>query len=90
MHTIQTAIVFSLSFLVVCGMISLDPIMYERTHKMAELSVDCQDENNSKKSIFRVLKKENDLYEWRIENGCPEKAYRLGKGASDSLRIVLG
>lgn len=90
MHTIQTAMVFSVVFLVICAILSINPIMYQRTHELAALSVTCQDENNEKTSIFKVVRKHNDFYDWHIENGCPEKAFRLGKGASDSLRILLG
>ena len=90
MHTIQTALVFSVVFSLLCAVISLSPSMYFRTHELAEASVKCQEENNAKDAIFKVLRRGSAEVKWEIEVSCPEKAYRLGKGVRDSLNILFG
>ena len=90
MHTTQTAIVFSIVFAVLCGIISLNPIMYARTHEIAKLSVHCQYDSNQKDSIFKVEAKNSKNIRWEVEMSCPEKAYRLGKSIRDSVRILMG
>ena len=82
MHTTQTAIVFSIVFAVLCGIISLNPIMYARTHEIARLSVNCQYDSNQKDSIFKVEAKNSKNIRWEVEMSCPEKAYRLGNFGS--------
>lgn len=89
MHTIQTSIVFSLVFAVLCGIISMNPIMYSRTHEIARLSVSCQYDGNKKDSIFTVKTKHGRNNTWEVELSCPEKAYRLGKSIRDSVRILM-
>lgn len=90
MHTTQAAIVFSLVLTVICAVLSLSPSMYFRTQELAEVSVICQEENNTKDAIFKVLYKGTAEVKWEIEVSCPEKAYRLGKGVRDSLNILFG
>jgi len=87
MHTIQTALCFSLVFTVLCGLLSMTPGMYERTRELAGLSVACQEEENTKDAIFEIKVKESGKTSWKIQISCPEKAYRLGKGVRDSLKI---
>ena len=89
MHTIQTSLVFSVVLIVLCALFSANPGMYARTQDLAQLSVTCQDENNNKKSIFEVRTKRGSGNRWDIEIGCPEKAYRLGKGLRDSLDLLI-
>ncbi len=90
MNTVQNMIVFATVFLLLCGCVLLNPVMYGRTHKLAMISIDSQHTNNDKTKIFEVVRKENSLYSITVENGCPEKAYRFGKGIRDSLKIVIG
>ncbi len=90
MHTTQTAIVFSLVFLVICGILSMNPLMYGRTYEIARLSVSCQNDSNEKNSIFEVKIKDSTNNHWTIEVSCPEKAYRLGKSIRDSVKILMG
>ena len=90
MHTIQASLVFSVVLMVLCGLVSANPGMYSRTQDLAQLSVICQNENNDKKSIFEVRTKRSSGNRWDIEIGCPEKAYRLGKGLRDSLDLLIG
>lgn len=90
MHTIQTTIVFSLVFAVLCGIFAMNPIMYARTHEIARLSVSCQHDSNQKDSIFTVKTINGRNNRWDVEMSCPEKAYRLGKSIRDSVRILMG
>ena len=90
MHTIQTAIVFSVVFTVLCLTLSMCPTVYLRTQEIASLSVNCQDEDNKKNTVFKVQRKTSGNNSWDVEMSCPEKAYRFGRGVRDSLRIVLG
>lgn len=89
MHTIQTSLVFSIVLMILCGIFALNPGYYARTHDMAQLSVLCQDTSNDKQAIFEVISKRGSGNVWEIEVGCPEKAYRLGKGLRDSLDIMI-
>ncbi|MBP5493124.1 MAG: hypothetical protein J6Y08_09785 [Clostridiales bacterium] len=90
MHTVECAAVFSLVFAVLCSIVSMNPVMYLKTHDLAELSVHCQDSCNKKTRIFEVFEKQNQTDVWKVENSCPEKAYRLSKGVRDSFGIMLG
>ena len=89
MHTLQTTFVFSAVLLVLCCLISSNPVFYARTQELARLSVSCQNENNRKDSIFEIREKSGDENHWDVEISCPEKAYRLGKGIRDSLDILI-
>lgn len=90
MHTVQASIVFSIVFAVICGIISMNPIMYARTSEIAELSVSCQQENNQKDEMFEVTTKTSSNNTWDVEMSCPEKAYRFSKGIRDSVSILMG
>ena len=90
MNTIQHLIVFTTVLLLLCGFVLLNPVMYDRTQKLAKISIDSQQTNNEKTKIFEVVRKENSHYDFNIENGCPEKAYRFGKGIRDSIKIIIG
>ncbi len=89
MHTLQTTFVFSVVLVVLCWLISSNPVFYARTSELARLSVACQNENNRKKSIFEIREESGEENNWDIEISCPEKAYRLGKGIRDSLDILI-
>ncbi|MBR5973845.1 MAG: hypothetical protein IK020_01545 [Clostridiales bacterium] len=89
MHTIQTSMVFTVVMVVLCGIIVANPGYYVRTQELARLSVICQNEGNTKRSIFELRNQQKDRYSWDIEISCPEKAYRLGKGLRDSLDILI-
>lgn len=90
MHTVQASIVFSVVFAVICGIISMNPIMYARTHEIASLSVSCQKDSNRKDEMFEVSRKTSNNNTWDVEMSCPEKAYRFSKGIRDSVRILVG
>ena len=90
MHTTQTAIVFSIVFAVLCGILSLCPAVYSRTHELSVLSVSCQEEENNKTSIYKVSSIQSDNNVWSIASGCPEKAYRFSRGVRDSVNILIG
>ena len=89
MHTTQAAIVFSIVFAVLCGIISMNPIMYARTQEIARLSVSCQKDGNRKDDMFEVKTKNGPNQSWEVEISCPEKAYRFGKSIRDSIRILM-
>ncbi|MBO4928669.1 MAG: hypothetical protein J5379_10545 [Clostridiales bacterium] len=90
MHTLEASIVYSILLITLCGFVAMHPLAYSRTEEIARLSVSCQDEDNKKDSIFEVRTKSSVNNRWNVEIGCPEKAYRLGKGMKDSLAILLG
>ncbi len=90
MHTTQTAIVFSLVFAVLCSVLTLCPAMYVRTEELSVLSVECQDEDNNKKTIYSVSTMQSDNNDWPVAKSCPEKAYRFSRGIRDSVRILMG
>lgn len=88
MHTIQTSIVFSTVLFFICACIALGPKLYGRTTCIAKLSVQAQDESNSKDAIYELREIAAHMNEWELEISCPEKAYRLSKGIHDSLSII--
>lgn len=90
MNTVQHMIVFTTVFFLLCAFVLLNPIMYRRTRDLAGISIESQESNNKKTKIFEMVSKKNELYDIQIENGCPEKAYRFGKGIQDSLKIIIG
>ena len=89
MHTTQTAIVFTIVFSILCVTLSMCPVVYSRTHEIASLSVECQEEDNREGAIYHVRSKRSENNQWDVLMSCPEKAYRFGKGVRDSLRILL-
>ena len=90
MNTLQAALAFTAVFITICAVILLNPVMYSRTDTMARLSVEAQDDNNVKKSVFEIRTQKKESQEWEIAVSCPEKVYRLGKGVRDSISIMIG